>query len=235
MTDLAAGITTSSGSLVMPDAVRTSEEVLCYLRAADEQSVIKGFTEHGVRHCGLVSTVAHNVLIQLQAPIRRAELAAIAGILHDAGNLMGREFHAAFGANLAIGILQRMGMPPDEVVTVVAAIANHDEGTGEPVSDVGAALILADKSDVHHSRVRNRNPATFDIHDRVNHAAQRSYVRVNAGKKIISYDLTIDTTELPGGVLDYLEIFLPRMLFARKAARFLGCGFELHINNTLVA
>lgn len=222
-------------TLLMPDAVRTSEEVLCYLRAADEQAVIKGYTEHGMRHCGLVSTVASGILSQLGAPVRRTELAAIAGILHDTGNLMGREFHASFGANLAHGILQKMGMPPQELVVVVAAIANHDEHGGEPVSDVSAALILADKSDVHHSRVRNRLPSTYDIHDRVNHAAQHSFVRVDMKKRLVAYDLTIDTDTLPGGVLDYFEIFLPRMLLARKAARFLDCAFELHINNSRMA
>ncbi len=221
--------------VITPDSVRAHADVQCYLRAADEQSIIKGYTEHGLRHCGLVSTVARNILLQLGAPSRRADLASIAGILHDAGNLMGRDLHAAFGANMALGLLQNMGMSSEELVVVVAAIANHDEVGGEPVSDVSAALILADKSDVHRGRVRNPNPATFDIHDRVNHAAQRSFVRVDARQKVVAYELTIDTTALLGGVLDYFEIFLPRMLFARKAARFLGCGFELHINNARVA
>ncbi len=218
-----------------PNAVWESVEVQCYLRAADEQAVIRGYTEHGVRHCWLVSTVARSILVQLGLPPRRAELAAIAGVLHDTGNLVGRELHAAFGANMALGLLQKMGMSPEELVVVVAAIANHDENGGEPVSEVSAALILADKSDVHHSRVRNHDPATYDIHDSVNHAAQRSFVRVDAAKKLIAYELTIDTASLPGGVFDYFEIFMPRMLLARKAARFLGCGFELHINNTRLA
>lgn len=220
--------------VVTLEMVKGSSDVQCYLRAADEQAVIKGYTEHGVRHCSLVSAVTRNILMQLQAPPRRAELGAIAGILHDTGNMMGRELHAAFGANIAMGVLQRMGMPAEELVTVVAAVANHDERGGEPVSDVSAALILADKADVHHSRVRNPIPATFDIHDRVNHAAQRSFVRVDPVRRLIIYDLTINTDSLPGGVLDYFEIFLPRTLMARKAARFLDCGFELRINNTRV-
>ena len=128
-----------------------------------------------------------------------------------------------------------MGMSHEELVVVVAAIANHDEDGGEPVSEVSAALILADKADVHHSRVRNPNPEAYDSHDRMNHAARRSFVMVEPEKKLISYRLDIDISCLPGAVLDYFEIFLPRMLLARKAANYLGCGFELHINNTRMA
>ena len=135
---------------------------------------------------------------------------------------------------MVIPLLQKLGMPPEKIAVVAAAIANHDEDDGEPVSDVSAALILADKSDVHRSRVRNPDPAAFDIHDRVNFAARRSFVRVDAVRQAIAYELTIDTESLPGGVLDYFEIFLPRMLMARKAASFLGCQFEMHINNTRV-
>jgi len=228
------------GGILVPkvtlEAVRSSPEIRCYLQAADQQAVLKGYTEHGLRHASLVSTVTHGILLQLQVPPRRAELGAIAGYLHDMGNLVGREMHASTAGVMAMSILQRMEMPAEEIAVVVTAVANHDEREGGPVSDVSAALILADKSDVHHSRVRNPNPATFDNHDRVNHAARRSFVQVKSeGRRTISYELTIDTEALPGGVLDYFEIFLPRMLMARKAAEFLGCQFELHINNTRVA
>lgn len=223
-----------TAQVVTLDRVRTSPEIRCYLQAADQQAILKGYTEHGLRHVNLVSTVTHGILLQLQVPARRAELGAIAGYLHDIGNLVGRSGHSSHAGVMAMSLLQRMGMPPEEIVVVVAAIANHDEDGGEPVSDVSAALIIADKSDVHRSRVRNPDPATFDIHDRVNYAARRSFVRVDALKRVISYELTIDTESLPGGALDYLEIFLPRMLMARKAARFLGCHFEMHINNTRV-
>lgn len=216
------------------EQVRTSPEIQCYLEAADQQAILRGYTEHGLRHVNLVSTVTHGILLQLQAPARQAELGAIAGYLHDIGNLVGRKGHSASGGVMAIQMLQKMGMPHEEIVVVATAIANHDEDDGEPVSDVSAALIIADKSDVHRSRVRNPDPATFDIHDRVNFAARRSFVRVDAVKRVISYELTIDTEALPGGILDYFEIFLPRMLMARKAARFLGCQFEMHINNTRV-
>lgn len=220
---------------VTPEAVRNSPEVQAYIRAADEAAIIRGYTEHGFRHSSLVSEIAYEVLMQLKVPPRRAELGAIAGTLHDIGNILGREAHSAHGGALAMGILQRMGMSADEIAVVLGAIANHDEREGQPVSDVSAALILADKSDVHRSRVRNRIPATFDIHDRVNHAARRSFVHVDTARHLIAYDLTIDTESLSGGVLDYFEIFLPRMIFARTAASFLGCKFELVINNTRVA
>lgn len=220
--------------VVTLEMVRSSPEIRCYLQASDEQAVLKGYTEHGLRHASLVSTVTHGILLQMQVGARRAELGAIAGYLHDVGNLLGREAHASSGGALAVGLLQRIGMPPEEIVVVAAAIANHDEVAGGPVSDVSAALILADKADVHRSRVRNPDPATFDNHDRVNHSARRSFVRVEGTRRVIALELTIDTEALRGGVLDYFEIFLPRMLMARKAARFLGCQFELHINNSRV-
>lgn len=214
------------------EMVRSSPEIRCYQEAADQVAILKGFTEHGLRHVSLVSTVTHGILMQLQVAPRRAELGAIAGYIHDVGNLVGRHEHAASSGIIALNLLRGMGMPPEEVAVVVAAISNHDEGEGAPVSDVSAALILADKSDVHRSRVRNPHPETFDNHDRVNYAARKSYVRVDAVRQIIAYDLTIETECLPGGVLDYFEIFMPRMLLARKAAKFLGCQFELIVNNT---
>ncbi len=225
----------SSGDLkpaVTLDVVRSSPEIRCYLEAADQQAILKGYTEHGLRHANLVSTVTQSILMQLQLPARRVELGAIAGYVHDVGNLVGRRGHNSTGGAIALGLLQRLGMAPEEIAVVVPAIANHDEHEGEPISDISAALILADKSDVHRSRVRNPNPATFDNHDRVNYAARRSYVRVDMKRRVIAYELSIETDALPGGVLDYFEIFLPRMLMARKAAQFLEHQFELVINNT---
>lgn len=239
MTEIASPTDGQSQGSVVPlvtlDTIRTSHEIRCYLQAADQQAILKGYTEHGLRHASLVSSVTHGILVQLQVPARRAELGAIAGYMHDLGILVGREGHAASSGLMAMGLLQRLSMPPEEIVTVVTAVANHDEVEGVPVSDVGAALILADKSDVHRGRVRNPNPADFDHHDRVNFAARRSFVRVQPQRRAIVLDLTIDNEALPGGVLDYFEIFLPRMLMARRAAEFLGCQFELHINNNRVA
>jgi metal-dependent HD superfamily phosphatase/phosphodiesterase len=187
-----------------------------------------GYTEHGFRHLSLVSNIASNVARRLGLPPREVELAAIAGYIHDIGNVVNRIGHHLSGAVLAYFILDQLGMPPDEVSTVAGAIGNHDEQTGQPVSKVAAALILADKTDVHRTRVRNTNQASFDIHDRVNFAAQRSFLRVNAESRLITLELQIDLEISP--VMDYFEIFMTRMLMCRRAANFLGCRFGLEIN-----
>lgn len=186
-----------------------------------------GYTEHGLRHVSLVSHIAFNILEKLGYAERECELAAIAGYLHDIGNAVNRAHHAQSGAVLAANILEKHGMDPGELVLVVGAIGNHDEEDGNPVNNVSAALILADKSDVHRTRVRNQEPSTFDIHDRVNYAVERSFLNVYT-KERIGLELTIDTEICP--VMDYFEIFLGRMLLCRKAAEFLGARFELHVN-----
>jgi len=186
-----------------------------------------GYTEHGLRHVGLVSHIATNILLKLEQPERECELAAIAAYLHDIGNAVNRVSHAQTGAILAAGILERHGMPPNEIASVIGAIGNHDELDGNPVNNISAALILADKSDVHRTRVRNSDLATFDIHDRVNYAVKRSFLRVYP-KERIALELTIDTEICP--VMEYFEIFLARMLLCRKAAEYLKTKFELKIN-----
>lgn len=186
-----------------------------------------GFTEHGLRHVGLVSNIASNILEKMEHPERECELAAIAAYLHDIGNAVNRVSHAQTGAILAAGILERHGMKPEEIASVIGAIGNHDEMDGNPVNNISAALILADKSDVHRSRVRNPDLAKFDIHDRVNYAVERSFLRVYP-KERIALELAIDTEICP--VMEYFEIFLARMLLCRKAAEFLLTKFELRIN-----
>ena len=186
-----------------------------------------GFTEHGLRHVGLVSNIASNILEKMEHTERECELAAIAAYLHDIGNAVNRVSHAQTGAILAAGILERHGMKPEEIASVIGAIGNHDEMDGNPVNNISAALILADKSDVHRSRVRNPDLAKFDIHDRVNYAVERSFLRVYP-KERIALELTIDTEICP--VMEYFEIFLARMLLCRKAAEFLLTKFELRIN-----
>jgi metal-dependent HD superfamily phosphatase/phosphodiesterase len=198
------------------------------IRVGNENLGVMGFTEHGYRHLNLVANIAYNVMRRLGYPQREAELAAIAGYLHDIGNVVNREGHHWTGAMLAYFILDRLGMDPEEISTIVAAIGNHDEETGQPVSHVAAALILADKSDVHRTRVRNPEQSTFDIHDRVNYAVKRSFLRVEEDKKLITLELEIDSKISP--VMDYFEIFLTRMLMCRRAANFLGCQFGLQIN-----
>ena len=194
-----------------------------------------GFTEHGFRHVGLVASIARNVLRLLDYDGRHQELAAIAGYLHDIGNVISRHGHATTGALLAHPILTRLGMTPDDIALVLGAIGSHgdDHGRlGEPVHPVSAALILADKSDVHRSRVRNPDPSAFDQHDRVNYAATSSFLRVAPEAKTITLELTIDTTIAP--VMHYFEIFLPRMLMSRRAAEHLDCNFHITINEVVV-
>lgn len=215
--------------LVTLDDVKARRDVLALVRRADENLDAIGYTEHGSRHANLVANIAQNILVHLHADERSVQLAAIAGYLHDIGNVVNRNVHGETGAVLALQILLNLGMDVEEATIVAAAIGNHEEQTGDPVSAVSAAVIIADKSDVHRSRVRNQNPRDYDIHDRVNHAAVHSFVRVDAERKAIALELKIDEVE-GAGVIDYFEIFLERMLASRRAAKFLGCRFELVIN-----
>jgi len=218
----------STQTVVRLEDVKRDPEVAVYIARSNEYLGAIGYTEHGQRHVNLVAQVAYNILTHLGHPRRTAELAAIAGYLHDIGNVVGRHNHGQAGALIAYQILGRLGMPPEEVAQVVGAVGNHEEEYGQAVNPVAAALILADKSDVHRSRVRNRDPATFDLHDRVNYAVERSFLRVDAERKRLTMELTIDTDISP--VMDYFEIFLTRMLMCRRAAAFLGCAFGMEIN-----
>jgi metal-dependent HD superfamily phosphatase/phosphodiesterase len=213
------------------EIVRADDEVNALIEQANRNLGVLGYTEHGVRHVTLVSNIARNVLRMLEFDEETRELAAIAGYLHDIGNVISRYDHALTGAMLARDLLTRMGMPPVDVAIVMGAIGSHGDGAarlGEAVHPVGAALILADKSDVHRTRVRNLDPQTFDAHDRVNYAAESSFVRVDAAAKTITLELKIDTSVAQ--VMHYFEIFLPRMLMSRRAAEFLGCAFHIKIN-----
>jgi metal-dependent HD superfamily phosphatase/phosphodiesterase len=205
-------------------------EVQAYLTRGNEQMEVLGYTEHGQRHARLVGSIAENVLLRLGAPERRAELAALAGYLHDIGNVIYRDDHDWAGALIARDILLRMGVDFDELALVMGAIGNHEEERGEPVSDISAAVILADKSDVHRSRVQSRDMLSVDIHDRVNYAAERSFLRVDAAEKTITLELDIDTEVSQVG--EYFEIFMSRMLMSRRAALFLECRFALMINGS---
>lgn len=199
-----------------------------FIRKGNEYLGVMGFTEHSYRHLHLVSSIAGNILKRLNHPPREAELAAIAGYLHDIGNVVSRNDHGISGALIAYSVLNRTGMDPDEIACVISAIANHEEQYGHPVNNVAAALIVADKSDVHRSRVRNRDFATFDIHDRVNYAVEHSFLWVQEDRRAITMELTIDTEICP--VMEYFEIFLTRMMLCRRAANFLKCDFELVVN-----
>ena len=189
-----------------------------------------GYTEHSHRHISIVSKRAGDILEKLNYPERTVELARIAGYLHDIGNCVNRTDHAHSGAILAYNILKDMGMPVEERTEIMMAIGNHDEKTGNAISDISAALILADKSDVHRDRVVNTNLSTFDIHDRVNYAVTNAELNIDSENKVVVLDLTIDTNLCP--VLDYFEIFMDRTMMSKYAAKYLQIWFELIINNT---
>lgn len=214
--------------MVTLEEVKNNPVINGFIRKGNEYLGVMGFTDHSYRHLNLVSSIAKSILLELGHPERDAELAAIAGYLHDIGNVVSRNDHGISGATLCAPILLQMGMEPDEISTVISAIANHEEQYGQPVSNVSAALILADKSDVHRTRVRNQDFATFDIHDRVNYAAEQALLTVDSERKVITMDLTIDIEIC--SVMEYFEIFLSRMMLCRKAANFLDCNFELVIN-----
>jgi putative nucleotidyltransferase with HDIG domain len=203
-------------------------EIKAYIRAADASLSALGYTEHSFAHVGRVADVAANILIALGRDARTVELARMAGYLHDIGNLVNREEHSQSGAVMAFTILRDMGMPPEEIAEITTAIGNHDEGTGVPVSDIAAALILADKSDVRRSRVRNSEEVAFDIHDRVNYSVTKSSLNVDIANGTLTLALSIDETV--GTVSDYFEIFLERMLMCRRAALKLSLAFKLTIN-----
>jgi metal-dependent HD superfamily phosphatase/phosphodiesterase len=210
--------------------VRQNPEVKAYIQMADQAMEVIGYTEHGDRHARRVGKVAGRVLQELGFSEREVNLAIIAGYLHDIGNVINREAQAQTGALLAQGILSRMGMNPKDLAEVLAAIGNHHEEDGSPVSHISAALILSDKADVHSSRVRNPKFIKFDIHDRVNYSAKKSSLRIDKENKTITLALEIDTEISP--VMEYFEIFMSRMLMSRRAAEFLGCSFHLMINGT---
>ncbi len=209
--------------------LKNDPEVDIYITRCNEHLKALGYTEHGFRHVGLVANIARNLLAHLGFEAREAELGAIAGYLHDIGNVVNRDHHGQTSASITWNLLRQRGMAPGEVATVIAAIGNHEEEYGQAVNATAAALILADKSDVHFTRVQNKDLSTFDIHDRVNYAVKHSFLRVEAAKKVILLELTVDTGFSP--VMDYFEIFLTRMVMCRRAATFLDCRFELSIND----
>ena len=208
--------------------IRQDEAVKTYIRQADASLEALEYTEHSFAHVGRVAEIAGDILQTLGYPAREAELARIAGYLHDIGNLVNRVAHSQSGALMAFRILDKMGFPAEEISLVATAIGNHDEGTGLPVNHVAAALILADKTDVRRNRVRHKDMSRFDIHDRVNYSVTRSDLKINDAHTVVQLKLTIDTEV--SSVMDYFEIFMSRMLLCRQAAQKLGMQFQLVIN-----
>lgn len=209
--------------------VTDSDAIKIYITRADESLAALGYTEHSFSHVIHVANTAGYILRTMGYDERTVELARIAGYLHDIGNLVNRKDHSQSGAVMAWSILHDMGCDPGELATIVTAIGNHDEGTGVPVNAVAAALILADKSDVRWSRVRNKDISTFDIHDRVNYSVKQSSLKINEEKTQVCLTLTIDNQF--GSVMDYFEIFMGRMILCRKAAEKIGLQFKLIIND----
>ncbi len=207
--------------------VKNNEAIKTYIKKADESLVALGYTEHSFAHVTKVAETAADILLELGYSERDAELARIAGYLHDIGNVINRVDHAQSGAVMAFRILDNMGSDPEDTATIITAIGNHDESTAFPVNAVAAALIIADKTDVRCSRVRNIDRSSFDIHDSVNFAVKESVLTYKKGG-YITLTLTIDTNECV--VMDYFEIFLGRMKLCRKAAEKLGLEFKLIIN-----
>jgi metal-dependent HD superfamily phosphatase/phosphodiesterase len=213
--------------LITLEQIQKEPAISTFIANADRVMEGLGYTEHGFRHASLTSRIAFNVLTRLDYDERIAALTSIAAYLHDVGNMVARENHGPTGALLVYDVLKEK-MPPADLALVMAAIGNHEEEGGEAVSPVSAAVILADKSDVHRSRVRKSAKIDFDIHDRVNYAAEQSFLRVDSTARTITLELTIDT-EI-SDVMEYFEIFLQRMVMCRRAAERLECQFKLTIN-----
>lgn len=216
-----------TGARVTLADVQRHPQAVAFLAGADAHLAALGYTEHGSRHAGLVAKIAANVLDRLGHERRTVELAAVAGYLHDIGNVINREMHGQLGALMAKDVLVDLGMPLEEVAVVMGAIGNHESTWGRATDPVAAALVLGDKADVHRSRVQGE-PDLDDIHDRVNYAATRSFLRVDAEERRIALELEIDTAI--ASVMNYFEIFTGRMVYCRTASEFLGCGFAIEVN-----
>ncbi len=214
--------------------IRSNQKVKKLIEGANEVMKAMGYTEHGHRHAGVVSSISRYILESVGAPAREIELGQIAGYLHDIGNVINRIDHPLHGATLAYSLLDEMEMDTAEISPILGAIGNHEEMVGQPISIMSAALIIADKSDVHFSRVQNPIQESFDIHDRVNYAVQKSRVEVRPATdthaQAIDLALEIDTRY--ASVMEYFEIFLSRMVMCRKSADLLGYKFTLNVNGT---
>lgn len=215
--------------MVSYEEVKKNPAINTYIQKADESLRALGYTEHSFAHVINVAVTAEYILKTMGYSEHEIETAKIAAYLHDIGNLVNRVDHSQSGAVMAFRLLTNMEMEAEDIATITTAIGNHDEGNGVPVNAVAAALILADKSDVRRSRVRNSDISTFDIHDRVNYSVVSSRLVINEEKTFITLVLSIDTNY--GSVMDYFEIFLGRMILCRKAAERLGLQFKLMIND----
>ncbi len=214
--------------MITYEDIKKNETINTYIKKADESLEALGFTEHTFAHVTKVATDAAYILETLGYSGHEIELAKIAGYMHDIGNLVNRVEHSQSGAIMAFKILTDLGFEAEDVATITTAIGNHDEGNGVPVNAIAAALIIADKSDVRYTRVRNTDLPSFDIHDRVNYSVKKSSIKINGEKTLLKLKLEVDTKV--SSVVNYFEIFLERMVLCRKACEKLGLEFKLIIN-----
>lgn len=217
-------------SVVTYKYIKQNPDIMEYITRADKALEAQGFTEHSFAHVEKVAQNASMLLTELGYDERTVELAKIAGIMHDIGNVISRIDHAQSGAVMAFRLLDNLSMPANEICSIISAIGNHDESVGQPLDPISAALIIADKTDVRRSRVRNTELLSFDIHDRVNYAVEKSDIKLDENKTSLILELQIDT-EI-SSVLEYFEIFLQRMLLCKKASQFLGLRFRMIVNGT---
>jgi metal-dependent HD superfamily phosphatase/phosphodiesterase len=220
----------ASHASVTLDVVEHDAELLAYLEMGDSYLGAIGYTEHGMRHANLTAHISGNILRRLGYDERTAEIAAIAGFMHDIGNCVSRSDHWISSAFIARGALTRLGMDYPEIAMIMNAVGNHEEDASDPATPVAAAVVIADKADVHSTRVREMDASAYDIHDRVNHAATRSFLRVDSDTRTLTLEVDIDTSEIQ--IIDYFEIFLERMQLCRRAATVLDARFSLVINGT---
>lgn len=223
-------VTVVGPKLITLKEVKSNHKVRKLIDGANEVMKSMGYTEHGHRHVGVVSSITRYILERLNVAPREVELGQIAAYLHDIGNVVNRIGHPQHGAVIAFTLLNEMGMDAAEMAPILGSIGNHEELTGIPISNISAALIIADKSDVHFSRVQNPIIESFDIHDRVNYAVQKSRVEIKEEERHIELTLEIDTKQ--ASVMEYFEIFLSRMVMCRRSAEVLGYQFALNVNGT---
>ncbi|MBE6865212.1 MAG: HD domain-containing protein [Ruminococcus sp.] len=219
-------------SIVTYKYIKQNPDIMEYISRADRALEAQGYTEHSFAHVERVAATSSMILTTLGYDERTVELARIASIMHDIGNVINRVDHAQSGAVMAFRLLDNLSMPADEICSVISAIGNHDEGTGQPLDAISAALIIGDKTDVRRSRVRNNDFLTFDIHDRVNYAVEVSNISFSEDKSSIILELVIDTEISP--VMEYFEIFMDRMILCRRASEFLKVNFEMIINGSKI-
>ncbi|MEX1377601.1 MAG: phosphohydrolase [Eubacteriales bacterium] len=217
--------------IITLEEVKNDEKIKVLINTANKVLEAMGYTEHGLRHVGYVSKVASEILETLGYDDRTVELAAITGWVHDVGNAINRNFHGLNGASMLYPILNEIGFPIEETAQILAAVGNHEADTGIPVSPISAALIIADKSDAHRTRVRRKDFNINDIHDRVNYSIKKNWVTIDKENKVIQYKLVMDSSS---SVMEFMEIFIARMSMCEKAAEMLKCRFDILINDSLI-